>query len=174
MNYDNLTLLTDLYELTMMQGYFKSGATERVVFDAFYRKNPFESGYAIACGLEQVIEQIKNLRFSYEDIQYLRSLNTFDDDFLDYKIHLHGYAARYAKTKVWGDNQTIVPDRKNPGPDDDGIILSFRTNQLMCVQRWVWKWADEACPIEPKELVEDWLEKREKINLLKIQPIQII
>ncbi len=91
-----------------------------------------------------------------------------DDDFLDYKIHLHGYAARYAKTKIWGDNQTITPDKKDPGPDGDGIILSFRTNQLMCVQRWVWKWADEAWPIEPKELVEDWLEKREKVNLLKI------
>lgn len=48
--------------------------------------------------------------------------------------------------------------------DGDGIILSFRTNQLMCVQRWVWKWADEAWPIEPKVLVEDWLEKREKVN----------
>ena len=91
-----------------------------------------------------------------------------DDDFQDYKIHLHGYAARYAKTKVWGDNQTITSDKRNPGPDGDGIILTFRTNQLMCVQRWVWKWADEALPIEPKELVDDWLEKREKVNLLKI------
>lgn len=91
-----------------------------------------------------------------------------DDDFLDYKIHLHGYAARYAKTKVWGDNQTITSDKRNPGPDGDGIILTFRTNQLMCVQRWVWKWADEALPIEPKKLVDDWLEKREKVNLLKI------
>ena len=87
-----------------------------------------------------------------------------DDDYLDYKIHLHGYAARYAQTKLWGDNQTITPDKKNPGPDGDGIILSFRTNQLMCVQRWVWKWADEAWPIEPKELVDDWLEKRERVN----------
>ena len=91
-----------------------------------------------------------------------------DDDFLNYKIHLHGYAARYAKTKIWGDNQSITPDKKNPGPDGDGIILSFRTNQLICVQRWVWKWAEEAWPIEPKELVDDWLEKREKVNLIKI------
>ena len=91
-----------------------------------------------------------------------------DDKYLDYKIHLHGYASRYAQNKIWGENQTITKDKKNPGPDGDGIILSFRTNQLMCVQRWVWKWADEALPLAPKELVEDWIGKRERVNQLKI------
>ena len=93
-----------------------------------------------------------------------------DDKYLDYKIHLHGYAARYAQTKIWGENQTIVPDKKNPGPtpDKNGIILSFRTNQLICVQRWVWKWADEAWPIEPKELVDDWKEKLKNVNEIKL------
>ena len=85
----NLTLLTDLYELTMMQGYFKYGNTETVVFDAFYRKNPCEGGYAICCGLEQVIDYIKNLNFSYDDIQYLRSLNLFEDDFINYLSSWH-------------------------------------------------------------------------------------
>ncbi|MDY3918882.1 MAG: nicotinate phosphoribosyltransferase [Candidatus Limivivens sp.] len=80
----NLTLLTDLYELTMMQGYFKTQNTETVIFDAFYRKNPCDGGYAIAAGLEQVIDYIKNLRFSQEDIAYLRSLKIFDEDFLEY------------------------------------------------------------------------------------------
>ena len=80
----NLTLLTDLYELTMMQGYFKNHTNETVVFDAFYRNNPSGSGYAIACGLEQVIDYIKNLHFTEEDIKYLRSLNMFDSDFIDY------------------------------------------------------------------------------------------
>ncbi len=60
----NLTLLTDFYELTMMQGYFKSQAAETVIFDAFYRQNPNGGGYAIAAGLEQVIDYIKNLHFS--------------------------------------------------------------------------------------------------------------
>lgn len=59
----NLTLLTDLYELTMMQGYFKSNSTETVIFDVFYRKNPSGSGYAICCGLEQAIDYIKSLNF---------------------------------------------------------------------------------------------------------------
>ena len=65
----NLTLLTDLYELTMMQGYFKNkDQNETVIFDAFYRSNPQDSGYAISAGLEQIIEYIKNLRFNKEDI----------------------------------------------------------------------------------------------------------
>jgi nicotinate phosphoribosyltransferase len=84
MAYQNLTLLTDFYELTMMQGYYKNKSNETVVFDVFYRQNPSGSGYAICCGLEQMIDYINNLRFSKEDIQYLGSLGTFDSDFLDY------------------------------------------------------------------------------------------
>lgn len=63
MDINHLTLLTDLYELTMMQGYFKTGNDETVVFDVFYRDNPSGSGYAITCGLDQVIDYIKNLSF---------------------------------------------------------------------------------------------------------------
>ena len=81
----NLTLLTDLYQLTMMQGYFKhKDRNETVIFDAFYRKNPMDSGYAIAAGLEEVIDYIKNLNFSQEDLDYLRSLHIFDEEFLNY------------------------------------------------------------------------------------------
>lgn len=84
MGNENLTLLTDFYELTMAQGYFKNNANHTVVFDAFYRKNPSDSGYAICAGLEQVIEYIKNLHFTEGDIKYLRSLKIFDEDFLEY------------------------------------------------------------------------------------------
>lgn len=80
----NLTLLTDLYELTMMQGYFKSGSHETVVFDAFYRNNPSNGGYAICAGLEQIIDYIKHLHFDEEDISYLRTLGIFEEDFLEY------------------------------------------------------------------------------------------
>ena len=66
-----------------MQGYFKARNNDVVVFDAFYRENPC-GGYAIACGLEQVIDYIKNLQFSADDIRYLQSLNMFDEDFLKY------------------------------------------------------------------------------------------
>ena len=79
-----LTLLTDLYEMTMMQGYFKNNKNDRVVFDAFYRSNPSDGSYAICAGLEQVITYIEELRFDDEDIAYLRSLKIFDEDFLAY------------------------------------------------------------------------------------------
>ena len=84
MGKQNLTLLTDFYELTMMQGYFKNNTNDTVIFDAFYRTNPSGSGYAIAAGLDQVIDYIKNLHFNEEDIDYLRSLNIFEEDFLAY------------------------------------------------------------------------------------------
>ena len=81
----NLTLLTDLYELTMMQGYFYAkDANETVIFDAFYRDNPDGNGFAIAAGLEQVIEYIEDLHFDPEDIDYLRSTGIFKEDFLEY------------------------------------------------------------------------------------------
>lgn len=78
----NLTLLTDFYELTMMYGYYKCNMADKVsVFDVFYRGTGGYS-YAIAAGLEQVVEYIQNLHFDRSDIEYLRSLDTFDEDFL--------------------------------------------------------------------------------------------
>ena len=85
MDRQNLTLMTDLYELTMMQGYFlHKDRNETVIFDAFYRNNPCSGGYAISAGLEQVIQYIKELRFDQEDIDYLASLGIFRQDFLEY------------------------------------------------------------------------------------------
>lgn len=92
----NLTLLTDFYELTMMQGYFDQPQNETVVFDVFFRDNPSGSGYSIAAGLEQVIEYVKALHFSYEDVDYLRSLNIFNEDFLHYLSGFHFSGNIYA------------------------------------------------------------------------------
>ena len=96
MRAQNLTLLTDLYELTMMQGYFKNPTDQIVVFDAFYRKNPCGGAYAIAAGLEQVIEYVRDLHFSPDDIDYLRGLRMFDDDFLEYLRGFHFTGDIYA------------------------------------------------------------------------------
>lgn len=93
---ENLTLLTDFYELTMMQGYFKNNSNERVIFDAFYRTNPSGSGYAVCAGLEQIIKYVKELHFDYEDICYLRSLQIFKEDFLDYLAGFHFTGDIYA------------------------------------------------------------------------------
>jgi nicotinate phosphoribosyltransferase len=82
---ENLTLLTDFYEITMMQGYFRNKKNnDIVVFDAFYRENPCQGGYAVCAGLEQVIDYIKGLSFSGEDIEYLRAQKCFDEEFLSY------------------------------------------------------------------------------------------
>ncbi|MDO4788951.1 MAG: nicotinate phosphoribosyltransferase [Johnsonella sp.] len=81
----NLTLLTDLYELTMMQGYYmEKDVNETAVFDIFYRSNPSNNGYSIFAGLQQVIEYIENLHFEEEDIAYLRSTGIFEESFLSY------------------------------------------------------------------------------------------
>lgn len=81
----NYTLLCDFYELTMANGYFELGkADEMSYFDVFFRKVPDGGGFAIAAGLEQVIDYIKNLKFTEEDIAYLRSKKMFSEKFLDY------------------------------------------------------------------------------------------
>lgn len=89
----NLTLMTDFYELTMMYGYMKTGGKDKeAVFDLFFRGRE-ELSYAVAAGLEQAIDYIKNIRFDEEDIAYLRGLNCFDEEFL----------SELAKFKFTGD-----------------------------------------------------------------------
>ncbi len=81
----NMTMLCDFYELTMGNGYFKAGYKDRIThFDLFFRTIPDNGGYAIAAGLEQVIDYIRDLHFDEEDIAYLRSRNMFDEAFLAY------------------------------------------------------------------------------------------
>ncbi len=81
----NLTMLFDFYELTMGNGYFKTGLKDKIAyFDVFFRKNPDNGGYAIAAGLEQVVEYINDLKFTDEDIEYLRGRGCFGEDFLEY------------------------------------------------------------------------------------------
>ncbi len=96
MNRQDLTLLTDLYELTMMQGYYEKGQNEKVVFDVFFRQNPCGNGYSICAGLDQVINYIKNLNFTYEDVDYLRGLGIFSEDFLHYLSGFHFTGDIYA------------------------------------------------------------------------------
>ncbi len=81
----NLTMLTDFYEITMANGYFVSGFKDTIgYFDMFFRKVPDGGGFAIMAGVEQLVDYLKNLSFSDEDIQYLRSKNIFREEFLEY------------------------------------------------------------------------------------------
>ena len=85
MNKPNNTLLCDFYELTMANGYFELGKADEIAyFDVFFRKVPDGGGFAIAAGLEQVIEYIKALKFTKEDIDFLRAKKMFSEDFLKY------------------------------------------------------------------------------------------
>ena len=81
----NLTMLCDFYELTMGNGYFADGMKDRICyFDMFFRDVPDQGGYAVAAGLEQIVDYVQKLHFAEEDIAYLRSRGIFSEEFLDY------------------------------------------------------------------------------------------
>ena len=81
----NLSMLFDFYEMTMANGYFRQGMQDRITyFDLFFRRVPDGGGFAIAAGLEQLVEYIQGLHFDEDDIAYLRSKGMFQEDFLDY------------------------------------------------------------------------------------------
>ncbi len=94
---ENLSMLCDFYELTMGNGYYLNGFYKKwVYFDVFFRTVPDGGGYAIAAGLEQIVDYIRNLHFSEEDIAYLRSKRIFDEGFLDYLRHFKFHGDIYA------------------------------------------------------------------------------
>ncbi|MBO4718097.1 MAG: nicotinate phosphoribosyltransferase [Spirochaetales bacterium] len=107
MVFDVSALTTDFYELTMMQGYYLNNENPDVVFDMFYRKNPFDGGYAVFAGLGEMLSQLESLNFSANDIAYLKSLNIFDQRFLDYlsTYRFHGdiYAPKEGTTVFPGE-----------------------------------------------------------------------
>ncbi len=93
----NMTMLCDFYELTMGNGYFQNGYKDRITyFDVFFRRVPDGGGFAIAAGLEQLIDYIENLHFDQEDIDYLRGRNLFSEEFLDYLKDFHFTGDIYA------------------------------------------------------------------------------
>ena len=94
---ENRSLMTDFYELTMAQTYFQEGKQEEeVYFDIFFRKNPFHGGYTISGGLDETISFLQNFRFDEDEIEYLRSLGKFSEDFLNYLKNLKFHGDIYA------------------------------------------------------------------------------
>lgn len=88
----NISMMMDLYEMTMANGYFEdSSVNDWGTFEVFYRKNPDSGGFAIFAGLEQVVEYIEGMHFEEDDIEYFRSLHLFSDSFLEF---LRGYHFR--------------------------------------------------------------------------------
>lgn len=108
----NLSMMMDLYELTMANGYFADGqnTANMVTFDVFYRKNPDGGGFAVFAGLEQIVEYIVNLHFEEKDIQYLRSLGLFQEDFLAYlnDYRFHGNVDAFPEETIMFPNEPIL------------------------------------------------------------------
>ncbi len=94
---NNLTMLADFYEFTMANGYMENGMADKIAcFDMFFRQVPDGGGFAIAAGLEQLIDYLESLSFTENDIEYLRSRNLFSDKFLDYLRHFRFACDVYA------------------------------------------------------------------------------
>ncbi|OON85912.1 nicotinate phosphoribosyltransferase [Oribacterium sp. C9] len=107
----NISMMMDLYELTMANGYFLGENTEtKVAFDVFFRRNPDEGGFSIFAGLEQVIQYLENMHFEPEDVEYLRSLNLFDEKFLKWlsDFRFTGDVYAFPEGSVIYPNEPIV------------------------------------------------------------------
>lgn len=135
MYYDNLTLLTDFYELTMMKGYFDYGSKQRAVFDLFFRESPSHNGYAIMAGLEQAIQYVSGLRFSDRDIDYLRSLKCFSEDFLaflkDFKFSGDIYAIPEGTVIFPGEPLIRVNGTQLEGQLMESALLNIINHQCL-------------------------------------------
>lgn len=108
---DSMALHTDAYQLTMMQTYWQQGIGDRhAVFEAFFRKMPFENGYAVFAGLDHIIRYVQQLHFSQSDIEYLRSTGQFDDKFLDYlaDFHFQGNLRSMAEGELVFNHEPII------------------------------------------------------------------
>lgn len=139
-NSRNITMVMDLYEMTMANGYFRDrDADTRVVFDVFYRKNPDGAGFAISAGLEQIVEYIENLHFSRDDVEYFRSLGLFGEDFLGYleTFAFHGDVYAFPEGTVMYPGEpiiTVVAPLVEAQIVETAILLQFNHQSLIATK----------------------------------------
>ena len=121
-------LYTDLYELTMMQGYLATNHNPQVVFDMFYRNNPFDGGYAVFAGVNDLIDKLEHFSFDKEDIDYLASLGTFKKPFLEYlatyRFHANVYAFREGSIVFPGEPLVRIHTDLVEAQLIEGIVLN--------------------------------------------------
>ena len=122
----NLSMLFDFYEMTMANGYFRTGMQDRITyFDVFFRRVPDGGGFAIAAGLEQLVEYIEDLHFDEDDIAYLRGKNLFEEDFLDF---LRGF--RFTGD-IWA-----VPEGTPVFPNEPIITVRAPASQAQLIETY--------------------------------------
>ncbi len=140
-NANNPAMLMDLYELTMANGYFldEESRGTRVAFDVFYRRNPDGGGFALFAGLEQIVDYLTNLRFTAEDIEYLRSLGQFDGKFLDYlaDFRFHGDVYAFPEGSVIYPGEpvlTVVADIVEAQLVETELLTQFNHQSLIATK----------------------------------------
>ena len=133
----NLTMLCDFYELTMANGYLKCGYGDKYTyFDVFYRSNPDGGGYAIAAGLEQIINYINNLHFTEQDIEFLRSKGIFDEEFLAYLCNFKFEGDVWAVpegTVIFPNEPVITVRAKAPEAQFIETYILMQFNHQSCI-----------------------------------------
>ena len=170
---ENKTLMTDFYELTMAQTYFNEGKKdEQVYFDVFFRKNPYGGGYTISGGLGEIIDYIKNFKFSDREIEYLRSLGKFSEEFLEYlkNIKFDG--------DIWAvpDGTVVFPNEPVHTVKADAVLAQLIETALLTnfnhgslVTTAAKRITTEAKDIPVWNLVQDvlveWIQQLKQVNM---------
>ena len=138
---DNPAMVMDLYELTMANGYFLDPDVKntKVAFDVFFRRIPDGGGFAIFAGLEQIVEYITNMHFEKDDVDYLRSLNLYSDEFLNYleTFRFHGDVYAFEEGSVMYPNEpviTIVADIVEAQIVETEILAQFNHQSLIATK----------------------------------------
>ena len=135
----NLSMIMDFYEMTMANGYFQNMENTKVAFEVFYRKNPDNGGFAIFAGLQQIIEYIKELHFSDEDIDYLRNQGIFDEAFLDYlrNFKFTGDVWAFDEGEIMYPNEpiiTVIAPLLEAQLIETAILLQFNHQSLIATK----------------------------------------
>ncbi len=149
------TLLTDLYQLTMLQGYLDQDMNEVAVFEFFVRKLPAERGFLVSAGLEQVLQYLENLRFSIEELDYLRSCGRFSDDFIEYlaELRFSGHVHAMAEGTVFFTDEPIL---RITAPIAEAQLVESRVINLLHYQILVASKAARCVLAAPGKLLVDF------------------
>lgn len=149
-------LITDLYQLTMANALFRKGMHERkVVFDRFYRKNPFDGGYTVVAGIQHLVDFVKNFRYDAEDIEYLRSLGIFYPEFLDYlkDFRFHGDIYAMPEGTVAFPGEILL---RFHGTTTEGMLIETGLSMIMNHESLIATKARRVRTVAPKDALMEF------------------